>query len=146
MQKKVIIECNRLGCLAESGGYHWCWSDSPTLEKDYWKDGFCSDYCANKVSLNKYCSVCGKRGNGDVKKVPNHNYRCGYSYICTSCAIKEEERKKEENDRKKKYEEELKAGEYNKLRCDWCGKIYVKKDSTALKQDKYCCKKCEDHK
>ena len=99
----------------QENGYTW------KNSVDYRKDDYCSAYCSNESNMKKnlpirYCGICGKKFSSTT------NLSKPY---CPTC------------------DNEL--DKYRTVRCDWCGKQYIKKDSTALKIDKYCSKRCEAH-
>ena len=90
---------------------------------DYRKDSYCSAFCGNKSNIEKglsirYCSKCGKQFSSTANLDK-------YKLYCPTC--------------------DSELDKYRTVKCDWCGKKFTKGDSTALKQDKYCSKKCEAH-
>ena len=107
-------------------------------DKDYAKDGFCSATHGNQYaeyrehySSRKYCVECEKAYI--FANVSPGYLTSGRDYICPSCV------------KKAKEEKEKYTWEHTRFQCDWCGKSYYRKESTAIKKEVYCSKKCEAH-
>ena len=118
---------------------------------EYRQDGFCSVKCGNLFWWRRhnefdkyrkcYCQRCGNSFNYNIDThhvVVNRLISYDYGNLCHSCSFKDKQEAEKELNNKIREEN-------RKIVCDWCGKLYIWKDSVAVNKDVYCSKRCEAH-